>query len=41
MSELLADFYAPLHKTLTEQGYTPERAWEIIKTMFGDTSETN
>jgi hypothetical protein len=41
MSELLADFYAPLHKTLTDQGYTTKRAWEIIKTMFEDTNETN
>lgn len=36
MSELLKDFYEPLHKTLTDQGYTPDRAWEIITTMFGD-----
>ncbi len=39
MSELLADFYAPLHKSLTDQGYTAERAWEIIKMMFGETNE--
>jgi hypothetical protein len=38
---LIKEMYEPLHASLVNQGYTPEQAWEIVKGMFGDTSETN